>query len=165
MALKVRCRLALSVAWLRLTVATNAAAQGVYVSMPGSLPAQTGPNSISPSTPASSVDPNALNASAAASAVTTPNALNPSATPSTFAPILSGPGGERRVMIGPLDPLTGIVPGSGRRRMGKVRPRRSRPTIHRRADVPARVSRAHREAPPRFKRRAWDYEDSICQGC
>src|SRR4029079_4015188 len=102
----------LSIAWLAFTMATSAVAQGVYVPTPGSLPAQTGPNLINPSAPASSVNPTARNLNAAASAVTTPNALNPSATPSTFAPILSEPRGERRVLIGPRDPFYGIVPGS-----------------------------------------------------
>ena len=100
--------------------------------MPGSAPAQTGPNLINPSAPASSVDPNALNPSAAPSAVTSPNALNPSATPSTFAPIVAEPRGERRILIGPLDPLHGIVPGSGRRRAARMRRRSSVPAIHRR---------------------------------
>jgi hypothetical protein len=67
--------LALSLALMGLTTAGGAGAQGVYVPVPGSAPAQTGPNLINPSAPASSVDPNALNPSAAPSAVTSPNAL------------------------------------------------------------------------------------------
>src|SRR5215218_7082039 len=103
-----------------LTFGEAATAQGVYVPMPGSAPAATGPNSINPSAPASSVDPNAFNPSAAPSAIMTPNALNPSATPSTFAPLLPEPSDERRVMIGPVDPLYHIVPGSGRRRAART---------------------------------------------
>jgi hypothetical protein len=155
----VRYGLALSLMWVALTTAGGATAQGVYVPMPGSAPAQTGPNLINPSAPASSVNPNALNPSAAPSAVTSPNALNPSATPSTFAPILSEPGGERRVLIGPVDPLYGIVPGSGRRRAARIRRRSPRPSIHRRA------TSAVREAPSRIDRRARAIEGSICRGC
>src|SRR5215212_11174086 len=116
-------------AFAALTFGQAATAQGVYVPMPGSAPAATGPNSINPSAPASSVDPNALNPSAAPSAVMTPNALNPSATPSTFAPLLSEPGGERRVLIGPVGPLYGIVPGSGRRRAARSRRRGTRAAL------------------------------------
>src|SRR4051812_50056488 len=83
--------LALAAAFASLALGQAATAQGVYVPMPGSLPAATGPNSINLSAPASSVNPNAFNPSAAPSAVMTPNALNPSATPSTFAPHLSAP--------------------------------------------------------------------------
>src|SRR5215208_376716 len=111
-----RRSLALAAAFAALALGEAATAQGVYVPMPGSAPAATGPNSINPSAPASSVDPNAFNPSAAPSAVIIPNALDPSATPSTFAPLLTEPSGERRVMIGPVDPLYRIVPGSGRRR-------------------------------------------------
>src|SRR5829696_4821018 len=142
-----------------LTLGEAATAQGVYVPMPGSAPAATGPNSINPSAPASSVDPNAFNPSAAPSAVMTPNALNPSATPSTFAPLLTEPGGERRVLIGPVAPLYGIVPGSGRRKVARIRRRGPRPAIHRRVDAPIR------QAPPRIDRRARAIEDSICRGC
>jgi hypothetical protein len=83
----VRCLVALVAACAALTFGEAAKAQGVYVPMPGSLPAQTGSNLINPSAPASSVSPATLNPSAAPSAVMTPNALNPSATPSTFAPL------------------------------------------------------------------------------
>src|SRR5919112_4881165 len=114
------CLFALAAAFAALTFGQAATAQGVYVPMPGSAPAATGPNSINPSAPASSVDPNAFNPSAAPSAVMTPNALNPSATPSTFAPLLTEPAGERRVLIGPVDPLYRIVPGSGRRRASRA---------------------------------------------
>src|SRR4051812_11469130 len=96
--------LARAAALTSLAVGQAAIAQGVYVPMPGSLPAATGPNSINPSAPASSVDPNSFNPSAAPSAVMTPNALNPSATPSTFAPHLSAPY-RSRILIGPVDPL------------------------------------------------------------
>ena len=82
--------LALAAALAALTLGQAATAQGVFVPMPGSAPAQTGPNLINPSAPASSVNPSAFNPSAAPSAVTTPNVLNPSATPSTFAPLLHG---------------------------------------------------------------------------
>jgi len=159
MASTVRCLVALVAACAALTFGEAAKAQGVYVPMPGSLPAQTGSNLINPSAPASSVSPAALNPSAAPSAVMTPNALNPSATPSTFAPLLTEPGGERRVLIGPVDPLYGIVPGSGRRKVARIRRRGPRPAIHRRVDAPIR------QAPPRIDRRARAIEDSICRGC
>src|SRR3954452_19636870 len=155
----------LSVAWLAFIMATSAMAQGVYVPEPGSLPAQTGPNLINPSAPASSVNPNAQNPSAAASAVTTPNALNPSATPSTFAPILSEPRGERRILIGPVGPLHGVVPGSGRRRTARIRGRGSRPVIRRPSDTPAQMPHARQEEPQRFDQRARAIEGSICRGC
>jgi hypothetical protein len=58
----VRSGLALSLMWVALTTPGGATAQGVYVPMPGSAPAQTGPNLIDPSAPAPS-------------AVTSPNAL------------------------------------------------------------------------------------------
>src|SRR3954466_10329849 len=130
--------LALAAALAALTFGQAATAQGVYVPMPGSAPAQTGPNLINPSAPASSVDPNALNPSAAPSAVTSPNALNPSATPSTFAPIVAEPRGERRILVGPLDPLHGIVPGSGRRRAARMRRRSPVPAIRRSTAGPVR---------------------------
>jgi len=143
-----------------LTFGEAATAQGVFVPMPGSAPAATGPNSINPSAPASSVDPNAFNPSAAPSAVMTPNALNPSATPSTFAPDLSAPY-QLRVLIGPVDPLHRIVPGSGRRRA--IRMRRRAPVYrHQRLRVPA----------PRASSRAWqatpgaqEIMGSVCRGC
>src|SRR3954452_22148516 len=114
---------AVAAACAALTFGQAATAQGVFVPMPGSAPAATGPNLINPSAPASSVNPNAFNPSAAPSAVMTPNALNPSATPSTFAPLLTEPRGERRVLIGPRDPFYGIVPGSGRRKVARIRRR------------------------------------------
>src|SRR5215217_5391619 len=140
--------LALACAVASLILGGAATAQGVYVPMPGSAPAATGPNSINPSAPASSVDPNAFNPSAAPSAVTTPNALNPSATPSTFAPLLTEPGGERRVLIGPVDPLYRIVPGSGRRRVARRQRRAQVPQQQRlRAPAPRASSRAWEAAP------------------
>src|SRR5215217_2814002 len=151
--------LALAAAFASLILGQTATAQGVYIPMPGSAPSATGPNLINPSAPASSVDPNAFNPSAAPSAVMTPNALNPSATPSTFAPILSEPGGERRVLIGPVGPLYGIVPGSGgRRRALRLQRHGPRPAIQ-------RCAAPVREAPPRPDRRARAIEDSICRGC
>src|SRR5215216_6576518 len=134
---------ALAAALTSLALGQAAIAQGVYVPMPGSLPAATGPNSINPSAPASSVNPNAFNPSAAPSAVMTPNALNPSATPSTFAPLFTEPGGERRVLIGPRDPLYRIVPGSGRRRAARIRRRAPVPQQQRlRAPAPRAFSPA-----------------------
>src|SRR4051812_19348999 len=53
-----------------LTLGGVAMAQGVFVPMPGSAPAATGPNAVNPSAAASSVDPSASNPSAAPSAVT-----------------------------------------------------------------------------------------------
>src|SRR3954469_24680311 len=105
-----------------LTLGGVAMAQGVFVPMPGSAPAATGPNAINPSAAASAIDPSAHNLSAAPSAVTTLNALNPSATPSTFAPQFPAPD-RSRILIGPVDPLYGIVPGSGRRRAARMRRR------------------------------------------
>src|SRR5215210_4399029 len=144
--------LALAAAFASLSLGEAATAQGVFVPMPGSAPAATGPNSINPSAPASSVDPNAFNPSAAPSAVMTPNALNPSATPSTFAPDLSAPApGRARILIGPVDPLYRIVPGSGRRRAARMlrgrrgviqSPRSRSPVIRRRGRASARAFRA-----------------------
>src|SRR5215207_255096 len=153
--------LALAAAFASLSLGEAATAQGVLVPMPGSAPAATGPNSINPSAPASSVDPNAFNPSAAPSAVMTPNALNPSATPSTFAPLLTEPRGERRVLIGPRDPFYGIVPGSGRRRVARMR--RRAPVLRQqrpRAPAPRASSRAWEAAP-----RAREIMGSICRGC
>jgi len=153
--------LALAAALAALTLGQAATAQGVFFPMPGSAPAATGPNLINPSAPASSVNPNALNPSAAPSAVMTPNALNPSATPSTFAPLLTEPRGERRVLIGPRDPFYGIVPGSGRRRVARVR---RRAPVFRRERVRAPASRASArawEASPRAR----EIMGSVCRGC
>src|SRR5215212_1021176 len=139
---------AVAIACAALTLGEAATAQGVFVPMPGSAPAATGPNSINPSAPASAVNPNAFNLSAAPSAVMTPNALNPSATPSTFAPLLTEPRGERRVLIGPRDPFYGIVPGSGRRRVARMR--RRAPVVRQqrlRAPAPRASSRAWEAAP------------------
>ena len=152
--------LALAAALAALPLGQAATAQGVYVPMPGSLPAQTGPNLINPSAPASSVNPNAFNPSAAPSAVMTPNALNPSATPSTFAPLLTEPRGERRVLIGPRDPFYGIVPGSGRRRVARTR---RAPLLRRerlRASAPRASARAWETSP-----RAREIMGSVCRGC
>src|SRR5829696_4295908 len=152
--------LALAAAFAALTFGQAATAQGVYVPMPGSAPAATGPNLINPSAPASSVDPNAFNPSAAPSAVMTPNALNPSATPSTFAPLLPEPSGERRVMIGPVDPLYRIVPGSGRRRAAR-RPRAHVPQQQRlRTPAPRASSQAGQATPG-----ARDIMGRVCRGC
>src|SRR4051794_7377657 len=153
--------LALAAAFASLALGQAATAQGVYVPMPGSAPAATGPNLVNPSAPASSVNPNAFNPSAAPSAVMTPNALNPSATPSTFAPLLTEPGGERRILIGPVDPLYRIVPGSGRRRVARMR--RRAPVLRRerlRASAPRASARA-REASPRAR----EIMGSVCRGC
>ena len=95
-------------------------AQGVFVPMPGSAPAATGPNAVNPSAAASSVDPSASNPSAAPSAVTILNALNPSATPSTFAPQFSAPA-RTSILIGPVGPLYKIVPTPRRRRVARIR--------------------------------------------
>jgi len=152
---------AVTAACAALTLGEAATAQGVFIPMPGSAPAATGPNSINPSAPASSVDPNAFNPSAAPSAVMTPNALNPSATPSTFAPLLTEPRGERRVLIGPVGPLYRIVPGSGRRRV--VRMRRRTPVLRQqrmRAPAPRASSRAWEVSP-----RAREIMGSVCRGC
>jgi len=155
---------ALAVAVASLTLGEAATAQGVYVPMPGSAPAATGPNLINPSAPASSVDPNAFNPSAAPSAVMTPNALNPSATPSTFAPLLTEPSGERRVLIGPVDPLYRIVPGSGRRRAAR-RPRAHVPHQQRlRAPAPRASSQSGQAAQTRAQR-ARDIMGRVCRGC
>jgi hypothetical protein len=95
-------------AWLTLICAGAALAQGVFVPVPGSAPAATGPNSVNPSA-ASAINPSAHNPSAAPSAVTTLNALNPSATASTFAPVgLSRPS-TSGVLIGPVSPLNRLV--------------------------------------------------------
>lgn len=156
----VRRLLALTAAVAALTLGEPAIAQGVYVPMPGSLPAATGPNSINPSAPASSVDPNAFNPSAAPSAVMTPNALNPSATPSTFAPHLSAPY-QSRVLIGPVDPLYRIVPGSGRRRAARTR--RRAPAVrqqHPRALAPRASSRSRQAVPG-----TQEIMGSVCRGC
>src|SRR5215203_2166641 len=156
---------ALGAALAALTFGQAATAQGVYVPMPGSAPAATGPNSINPSAPASSVDPNAFNPNAAPSAVMTPNALNPSATPSTFAPLLTEPGGERRVLIGPVDPLYRIVPGSGRRWVVRMRRRAPVPQQQRlRAPAPRASSRAW-EATQIRAQRAREIMGSVCRGC
>src|SRR3954454_12910924 len=152
--------LALAAALTSIAVGQAAIAQGVYVPMPGSLPATTGPNSITPSAPASSVDPNAFNPSAAPSAVMTPNALNPSATPSTFAPHLSAPY-QSRVLIGPVDPLYRIVPGSGRRRAAPTR--RRAPAVrqqHPRALAPRASSRSRQAVPG-----TQEIMGSVCRGC
>ena len=157
--------LALAAAFAALTLGEAATAQGVYVPMPGSAPAATGPNSVNPSAAASAVDPDAHNPSAAPSAVTTLNALNPSATPSTFAPQLSAPD-RSRVLIGPVDPLYGIVPGSGRRRMARM-PRRSRGVIQSpqgRSPVVRAPAQAFR-APSQPGGTMRGIEESICRGC
>jgi len=160
MLLTFRRLFALGATFASLTLGEAATAQGVYVPMPGSAPAATGPNSINPSAPASSVDPNAFNPSAAPSAVMTPNALNPSATPSTFAPLLTEPAGERRVMIGPVDPLYRIVPGSGRRRAARVRRREPASRQRLRAPAPRAPSRAWQATPG-----AQEIMGSVCRGC
>src|SRR3954447_14399340 len=145
--------LALAAAFASLALGQAATAQGVYVPMPGSAPAATGPNLVNPSAPASSVNPNAFNPSAAPSAVMTPNALNPSATPSTFAPLLTEPGGERRILIGPVDPLYRIVPGSGRRRAARMRQRAQLPRQpHLRAPAPRTLPRAWEATQTRAQR-------------
>src|SRR5215210_842016 len=139
--------LALAAAFASLSLGEAATAQGVFVPMPGSAPAAAGPNSINPSAPASSVDPNAFNPSAAPSAVMTPNAFNPSATPSTFAPDLSAPY-QSRILIGLVDPLYRIVPGSGRRRAARIRQRAQVPRQQRlRAPAPRASSRAWQATP------------------
>src|SRR3954453_13274934 len=157
--------LARAAALTSLAVGQAAIAQGVYVPMPGSLPAATGPNPTTPSPPASSVDPNSFNPSAAPSAVMTPNALNPSATPSIFAPLLTEPGGERRILIGPVDPLYRIVPGSGGRRAARMRQRAQLPRQpHLRAPAPRTLPRAW-EATQTRAQRAREIMGSVCRGC
>src|SRR3954466_11894191 len=107
-----------SAAWLMLIWAGAALAQGVFIPVPGSAPAATGPNSANPSAAASAINPSAHNPSAAPSAVTTLNALNPSATSSTFAPVGPSRPNTSGVLIGPVirTPGEGVVRDS--RRLG-----------------------------------------------
>jgi hypothetical protein len=149
--------LALTAMATALTCGQAARAQGVFIPMPGSAPAATGPNAVNPSAAASDVNPNALNPNAAPSAVSTLNALNPNATPSTFAPQLSAPD-RSQILIGPVDPLHGIVPGSGRRREARgIHGARIQQQERLRAPAP----RASSEAA----RRARAIMDSVCRGC
>jgi hypothetical protein len=156
----VRHLFAVAAALASLSLGQAATAQGVYVPMPGSLPAATGPNLINPSAPASSVDPNALNPSAAPSAVMTPNALNPSATPSTFTPDLSAPY-QSRILIGPVDPLYRIVPGSGRRRAARTRRRAPAVQQHQPRALAPRASTRSRQPVPGTQ----EIMGSVCRGC
>src|SRR5215212_9846654 len=137
--------LARAAALTSLSLGQAATAQGVYVPMPGSLPAATGPNLINPSAPASSVDP---------------NALNPSAAPSTFAPDLSAPY-QSRILIGPVDPLYRIVPGSGRRRAARTRRRAPAVQQHQPRALAPRASTRSRQPVPGTQ----EIMGSVCRGC
>jgi len=127
-----------SAAWLMLICGGAALAQGVFVPVPGSAPAATGPNSANPSAAASAINPSAHNPSAAPSAGSTPNALNPSATSSTFAPVgLSRPSTSGG-LIGSASPPDPIVRNRRRGRKA-VRVPRTKPKSYTSAAAPRPV--------------------------
>jgi hypothetical protein len=153
-------------AWLTLIWAGAALAQGVFIPVPGSAPAATGPNSANPSAAASAINPSAHNPSAAPSAVTTLNALNPSATSSTFAPVgLSRPS-TSGVLIGPVSPLNRLVRLPRRSRKAIRVPRSQAQVMRQRGRTPQRAFRAVVPgAVPWSDRNARAIMDSVCRGC